>query len=735
MLKKIYKQIKIIISNHKLSPITSFFLINLFFIELKTVIQYFVNFNLGIKGPTQVLIAILNPLPSAIILLSIALYFRGYLAYWLMILMNIIQSLWLFANVLYYREFSDFLSLSIISSGSSVGENLSKSIAGIVHLSDFLVFLDILVLIVLLIFKQIKVDTNGIRKKFSVLTSLLGFVSVFAVFGLASSDRSGLLTRTFDNNYIVKYLGLNEYAAFNALQTHSQAQSRKRASSSQLKPISKWVSKNRAADNVKYFGIDKGRNVIVFHLESFQQFLIGMKVDGQEVTPNLNNFFHDQHTIAFDNFYHQVGQGKTSDAEMMLDNSLFGLPSGSAMVKYGSTNTFQSVPAILDQRGYTSAAFHGDVPSFWNRNNAYKSWGYDYFFSKSFYPNANNSDYNLGYGMLDKIFLKDSSKYLSQLPQPFYAKIITVTNHYPYETNREISSQFPATTTGDRTVDHYVQTAHYLDSAFGEFLQWLKDSGLYNNSLIYVYGDHYGISENHQPAIAQLLKKDDDKVTNYDLAQFQKVPFMIHANNLPGGINHTYGGEIDVAPTLFDLLGVPNNYIQFGSDLLSPDHKQIVSFRNGDFVTPKIIKMNDSYWNTITGQRILFSSISKSEKKFIESTQDYVDQQLGYSDQVITGDLLRFEKNPTFKKVNVKNFDYTYQKIISNLRNSFKTNPSSIEAKNNNAKIYKKYKTSEILIQSKNRIKAYFKSIKSSKESSDSSNSNGSSASIDTSQP
>ncbi len=88
----------------------------------------------------QVLISVLNPLPTAILFLSIALYFRGYLAYWLMILMNLIQTLWLFANMLYYREFSDFLSFSIMSSGSSVSENLGKSIAGIIRLSDFLVF-------------------------------------------------------------------------------------------------------------------------------------------------------------------------------------------------------------------------------------------------------------------------------------------------------------------------------------------------------------------------------------------------------------------------------------------------------------------------------------------------------------------------------------------------------------------------------------------------------------------
>ncbi|MCS4559023.1 sulfatase-like hydrolase/transferase, partial [Shewanella sp. C32] len=82
-------------------------------------------------------------------------------------------------------------------------------------------------------------------------------------------------------------------------------------------------------------------------------------------------------------------------------------------------------PAILDQKGYTTAAFHGDVASFWNRDNTYKSWGYDYFFSKPYFKDADNANYNIGYGMKDKIFLQDSAKYLEQLPQPFYSKIIT----------------------------------------------------------------------------------------------------------------------------------------------------------------------------------------------------------------------------------------------------------------------------------------------------------------------
>ncbi|MCG4841172.1 LTA synthase family protein, partial [[Ruminococcus] torques] len=65
--------------------------------------------------------------------------------------------------------------------------------------------------------------------------------------------------------------------------------------------------------------------------------------------------------------------------------------------------------------GYTTASFHGDVPSFWNRDNAYKSFGYQYFFSKDYLPKVKDED--MGYGVKDKLFLKESAYYLEQLPQ------------------------------------------------------------------------------------------------------------------------------------------------------------------------------------------------------------------------------------------------------------------------------------------------------------------------------
>ncbi|MBY7146546.1 LTA synthase family protein, partial [Levilactobacillus brevis] len=350
-------------------------------------------------------------------------------------------------------------------------------LAQMTQVYGFFVYVEIIVLIMLVLTHVIRIDARPFKRRYAFSITVLSFGLMFAEFGMANADRSGLLTRTFDNNYIVKYLGLNEYAAFNAYQTQKESATRASANASDMKSVLKYLKQNRVSPNVSYYGKEKGKNVFVIHLESFQQFLIDYKVNGKEVTPNLNKFYHNQNTLSFDNFYNQVAQGKTSDAEMMLENSLFGLPQGSAMTTYGTQNTFQAAPAILSQQaGYTTAAFHGDVPSFWNRDNTYKSWGYQYFFSSSYY--TEKSGYSVGYGLKDKIFFKQSAKYIEQLPQPFYAKLITLTNHYPYELDKK-NTDFPATKTGDKTVDPYVQTAHYLDQAFGEFMTYLKKAGLY----------------------------------------------------------------------------------------------------------------------------------------------------------------------------------------------------------------------------------------------------------------
>ncbi|BDR59545.1 glycerol phosphate lipoteichoic acid synthase [Xylocopilactobacillus apicola] len=673
--------------NQILSNIKTFFLnkrLGFYFLAvilyvIKTDLTYLTKFSLGVQNSFQQIIMLINPIAAALFLLGIGLFFKGRKSYIVILIIDFLLTTLLFANILYYREFSDFLTIEIISKSSQTASGLGGSISGIFKVSDLLVYTDFVVLLLLLLTKVIKMNPKSIGKRQPFTCLVVATAFFCANLSMAYTDRSGLLTRTFDNNYIVKYLGLNFFTGYNAFRAHETNAVRSKANVSDLTSVTQYLDQHRVPANPEYFGKAKGKNVIIFHLESFQQFLIDFKYKGKVVTPNLNALYHNPNSISFDNFFNQVGEGKTSDAEMMLENSLFGLPSGSAMQLYGGENTFNAAPAILSQHNYTTASLHGGNSSFWNRDSTYKSWGYDMFVSKSFYPQ--NKDYYHGYGLKDKIFLKDSIPYLEELPQPFYAKLITVSNHYAFDFDKK-DLTIGRSDTGDPTVDGYIQTARYLDEAVGEFMNWFHQSGMSKNTLIAFYGDHYGISDNHKPAIRKLLGRKS--FGEFDDVQFQRVPLIIYSEGLPGKIDHTYGGEIDFLPTLLGLMGIDNTKtLQFGQDLLSGKSNQIVAQRNGNFVTPKYTKAKGKYYLTKTGEHIGSDEETDTEKEELSNLTNAVTTQLSLSDRVIQRDLLRFYDLPNFKKVDRSKYSYT-KKNATKLLAKFANSPTSFKNQREN---------------------------------------------------
>jgi len=315
-----------------------------------------------------------------------------------------------------------------------------------------------------------------------------------------------------------------------------------------------------------------------------------------------------------------------------------------------SGNTYQSAPGILGQQGYNSAVFHGNAGSFWNRNEMYKSLGYNNFFDESYYDDI-DPEQMTGYGIMDKPFFGKSIPLLNSLKQPFYAKFITVSNHYPYTMNQEETTIEP-NTTGDKSVDNYFQTARYADEALRDFFDYLKKTGLYDNSIIIMYGDHYGISENHNSAMEKVIGKE---ITSFESAALQRVPLFIRVPNQKGGTIEEYGGQIDLLPTLLHLLGIDTkDYIQFGTDLLSKKHKELVPFRNGDFVSPTISSIDGKFYNSKTGEKINDELTVEAENLLNRVTTT-----LSLSDKVVNGDLLRFYTPENFKPINPNDYFYT----------------------------------------------------------------------------
>lgn len=668
-----------------------FFTLLTFLFWLKTYLSYQLDFSLGVVGPAQQFILVINPIATTIFIFGIALYMKNTKAsyIWMMILYAL-NTILLYANIMYYREFTDFLTVNTILGVKSVSAGLNTSGLALAKPHDLIYLLDIMILIGLLAFKVIKMDPKPLKKRVAFAFSAIALLIFSINLGLAEANRPELLKRTFDRNYIVKYLGINVFTIHDGISTAQKNQIRAQASESDMDEVLDYMKENEAPPNDAMFGVAKGKNVIYIHLESFQQFLIDYQLEGQTVTPFLNSIYHDQSTFSFPNFFHQVGQGKTSDAETMLETSLFGIQQGSVFTQYGTENTFQGAPAILKQEGYTSASFHGNGGSFWNRDNTYHSLGYDYFFDSSYYSNEKNM--MAEYGLKDKIFLKESVKYLEQLQQPFYSKFITVSNHFPYPED-ELNADFPRGKTGDSSIDGYFQTAHYLDQSVQEFFKYLKDSGLYDNSIIVLYGDHYGISTSRNPTLAPLLGKDEDTWNSYDNAMMQRVPFMVHIPGQTGGIKEQYGGQTDVLPTLLHLLGVPTtDYVQFGTDLFSDKHNQVVAFRNGDFVSPKYTKMGATVYDTATGA--VLENITPAQQAEIDQADESVEKRLGLSDKVINGDLLRYYTPANFTPVDKAAYDYRKQmERLEEIRDELGDQSTSLYSKKGNQSTEDLYQT------------------------------------------
>ena len=632
----------------------------------KTMWAYSVDFNLDIQGPYQIFLAVINPLPISLLFIGLALYIkRTKLFYSLAFGIYLLLFIWLISNSIYYREFTDFVTVNTMLASSKVSAGLGAAALELFRPWDVIYILDFPILAFFFFKKWIRMDNRPFNKRASFAVTSLSAMLFSANLFLAEIDRPELLTRGFSNYYVVRALGLPAFLGYSANQTYAANKERSKASEADLKPVEEYIQQHYAKPNPEYFGMAKGRNVIYIHLESFQQFLIDykLKVDDKEyeVTPFLNSLYHSKETFAFSNVFNQVKAGKTSDAETMIETGLFGLNQGSFMVNYGGTNTQQAAPFILSKNGYNSSAvFHGNAGSFWNRNTAYKQWGYNYFFDASYFTKQNSSN-SFQYGLNDKYMLKDSIKYLERLQQPFYTKFITVSNHYPYTTSLSGDDLgFPLAKTQDETINGYFATANYLDSSIKAFFDYLKESGLYKNSIIVLYGDHYGISNSRNPALAPLLGKNSETWSSYDNAMLQRVPYMVVIPGMDkGGIIDTYGGEIDMLPTLEHLLGIESNkFLQVGQDMLSPEHDQIVAFRSANyFVTPEYTSYSGRTYYTKTGEEI--TNPDEKTKEELDKIREDANLQLKISDSIQTGDLLRFFKGNDLGKVDPEDYSYT----------------------------------------------------------------------------
>lgn len=557
------------------------------------------------------------------------------------------------ANSIYYNYYSSFISISLLATSVFVKDFGAVVVKFAINFKDW-VYLIQFVLMILVCKKYANIEVNE-SGNFRIIC-----VFVFLLIGIGSIlppyNSYSRLIKLWNRVAVVNSFGVYTYQVDDLVQSMKPTLNNMFGYDSALKDVSEYFKNNKSEENKNsYSGIFEGKNVIAIHAESLQNFVIGLEINGQEITPNLNKLIKE--SLYFDNFYAQVGVGTSSDSEFTYATSLLPANNGTVFVNYYN-NKFSTIQNLLKDKDYYVFSMHGNVGDFWNRNAMHENMGYDNFYSKSSFL----IDEEYGLGLSDKSFFRQAVELIknisSDIGEPYYGTLITLTNHTPWDDADELSD-IDLTLTVDvngesvkrdylegKTLGNYLKIVNYMDSAIGQFFQDMENEGLLDNTVIVIYGDHdarigkknYDYMYNYDPYSDKVLKENDEgyvEFNNYDYELNKNVPLIIWSKDLDESKTISIPmGMIDVLPTLGNMLNVYNEY-SLGTDIMGiKDGENIVVFKDGSYLTSKI------YYNAKNNEAYMLSNGVISED-YIKKNVEYANEILDISDKIITYDLIK----------------------------------------------------------------------------------------------
>lgn len=563
------------------------------------------NTAIGVAQPRGFICASLG---SIFILFSCILMLRLRLRTIFFYLCDLLLSFIILADLLFFRYYGDVISIPVLLQIAQA-DSVKQSVFVLLEYKDLIFVLDLLLLIPLLFLIDRKrsrryPENSRYKATQAVPVLCIGIILVLSIFvNLSRHMGAAIFNNILDQTFFVENIGVLNFHAFDLYKYAKKQLHREQLALSDQQKIAQWFRQqpSNGQKNNEFYAAAKGHNLIIIQVEALQSFVINKSVNGQAITPNLNKLLKD--SIYFPNHYFQTAQGNTSDAEFLTNVSLYPAATGSAFFQYADKN-YEALPRVLKEAGYTCLAFHAYKPSYWNRAAMYQSLGFDRFYSAADFT----LNEKVGWGLGDKSFLTQTAGKLQQLAEPFYAFIITLSSHYPYNA----FSADPAFNVGEYSntfLGNYLQALNYTDAAIGLFIEELQASGLWNDSVVVIYGDHSAVSKAEKNDLLNFLEADPDDLT---WATMQKVPLLIHLpENRGAGPRPIVAGQIDLFPTLANLLGAPAPVVM-GHDLLNTERNTVI-FRNGSFTDGEIFYLQsaEEVYDLRSAQRLPLDQYTK----------------------------------------------------------------------------------------------------------------------------
>ncbi|WP_372660783.1 LTA synthase family protein [Cohnella sp.] len=483
---------------------------------------------------------------------------------------NLIISLMLFSSTLYFTHFGSVPTYTALLALNQVMQ-IRASIESTVELIHYIYFVDLILLFLIWGFtnnRRSRIARSDIVWKSSILLA--------AIVCVLLSSRYIRLGGSISNEIVqAESLGFLNYQVAAAVrisreqsELNNETLEDKINQIDQLKATYPYQTSSSRGVTPTYFGAAKGKNLIVVQLESLQNFPVHLLIEGQEITPVLNKLAGEG--LYFPHVFQQIGQGNTSDAEFISNTSIY--PTGTIAMSMGyGDRELPSLPRLLQKEGYVADTFHVNEVKFWDRIKLYPALNFDHYYDKPFYENDHFNDFGPSDEKLYKVGMDKISNILKQ-KKPFYTQFVTVSSHFPFKVPDDRKRITLPDALYNTQLGDYLTSVNYTDYALGTFIEQLKEEGLWEDTIMVVYGDHFGLQpQDNDPAWvqAQLGIPYDSRVSRFN------IPLIIHLpGEKEGKVIDQVGGQLDILPTVANLLGIKlqeEKFVTLGQDLLNID--------------------------------------------------------------------------------------------------------------------------------------------------------------------
>lgn len=302
------------------------------------------------------------------------------------------------------------------------------------------------------------------------------------------------------------------------------------------------------------------QNIMIIVLESFGEEYIGSVNGAKSYTPFLDSLM--KKSLVFSNSYANGRRSIEGIGAIMA--GIPALMNEPFISSHFTSNYFVGLGTLLAEKGYATSFFHGGHNGTMYFDSFMQSAGVEKYFGSKEYNNPADDDGV--WGIWDEPFLQWMIEQMDTLPQPFMNSVFTLSSHQPFKVPAKYKELFPE---GPLPI---LKAVSYTDFALQKFFAEAEKKPWYKNTLFIVTADHTGMH----------YRKEYEN----DFGSYRIPIFLFHPSwSFPKLDTTTLAQQIDVLPTVLDVLGIPQKEkIFLGSSLFVPGDKVVVNFIDGRYI-------------------------------------------------------------------------------------------------------------------------------------------------------